>query len=83
MKEHLFINTLEQSTDNYKNSIEYLAYLVDKARNNGKDKAIVFLGAGTSVSAGIPLTQVIVKHIKLKFRKNPVIKIVRAMIITT
>ena len=44
-----------------KNSIEYLAYLLDKAKKEeGKEKAIIFLGAGTSVSAGIPLTNVIV-----------------------
>ncbi|MEA5460218.1 hypothetical protein VB796_14265 [Arcicella sp. LKC2W] len=57
-----------------KNSIEYLAYLLDKAKQDRKDNAIVFLGAGASVSAGIPLTHVIVRHIKLKFRKNPIIK---------
>ena len=57
-----------------KNTIEYLAYLLDKAKQDRKDNAIVFLGAGASVSAGIPLTYVIVRHIKLKFRKNPLIK---------
>jgi len=57
-----------------KNTIEYLAYLLDKAKTEGKDKAIVFLGAGASVSAGIPLTNVIVRHIKLKFRKNYLIR---------
>lgn len=57
-----------------KNSIEYLAYLLDKAKTNLKDKAIIFLGAGTSVSAGIPLTNVIVRHIRLKFYKNPLVK---------
>ena len=57
-----------------KSTIQYLAYLLDKAKTEGKDKAIVFLGAGASVSAGIPLTGVIVRHIKLKFRKNPIIK---------
>ena len=57
-----------------KNSIEYLAYLLDKAKSNLKDKAIIFLGAGNSVSAGIPLTNVIVRHIRLKFYKNPLIK---------
>jgi Flp pilus assembly protein TadD len=57
-----------------KDSIEYLAYLLDKAKQDRKDNAIFFLGAGASVSAGIPLTHVIVRHIKLKFRKNPIIK---------
>lgn len=57
-----------------KKTIEYLAYLLDKAKNEGKDRAIVFLGAGASVSAGIPLTGVIVRHIRLKFRKNPLIQ---------
>jgi tetratricopeptide (TPR) repeat protein len=56
-----------------KNTIEYLAYLLDKAKKENKEKAIVFLGAGTSVTAGIPLTNVIVRHIKLKFRNNPII----------
>ncbi|WP_281979746.1 tetratricopeptide repeat protein [Tenacibaculum mesophilum] len=57
-----------------KNTIQYLAYLLDKAKTEGKDKAIVFLGAGTSVTAGIPLTNTIVRHIKIKFRKNPLIR---------
>ncbi|KUY15774.1 hypothetical protein BAZ12_07435 [Elizabethkingia miricola] len=58
-----------------KNSIEYLAYLLDKAKKEeGKEKAIIFLGAGTSVSAGIPLTNVIVRHIRLKFKNNPIIR---------
>ncbi|PTT75013.1 hypothetical protein, partial [Chryseobacterium sp. HMWF001] len=58
-----------------KNTIEYLAYLLNKAhKEEGREKAIVFLGAGTSVSAGIPLTNVIVRHIKKKFRDNPIIK---------
>lgn len=39
-----------------KNNIEYLAYLLDKAKKENSEKAIVFIGAGTSVSAGIPLT---------------------------
>jgi tetratricopeptide (TPR) repeat protein len=58
-----------------KNTIEYLAYLLNKAhKEKGREKAIVFLGAGTSVSAGIPLTNVIVRHIKKKCRENPIIK---------
>ncbi|MDR4955141.1 tetratricopeptide repeat protein [Chryseobacterium sp. ES2] len=58
-----------------KNTIEYLAYLLDEARNQeGKEKAIVFLGAGVSVSAGIPLTGTIVEDIKEKFGNNPIIK---------
>lgn len=58
-----------------KNTIEYLAYLLDEARNQeGKEKAIVFLGAGVSVSAGIPLTGTIVEDIKEKFGINPIIK---------
>lgn len=57
-----------------KDSIEYLAYLLNKAKVDGKDKAIVFIGAGTSVSAGIPQTYKIVRHIKLKFINNPLIK---------
>ncbi|MGN7755973.1 hypothetical protein ACTJIV_00760 [Chryseobacterium sp. 22532] len=58
-----------------KNTIEYLAYLLDKAhKEKGREKAIVFLGAGTSVSAGIPLTNTIVRHIRIKFYNNPIIK---------
>lgn len=58
-----------------KNTIEYLAYLLDKAyKEEGREKAIVFLGAGASVSAGIPLTDIIVRHIKLKFFNNPIIR---------
>lgn len=58
-----------------KNTIEYLAYLLDEAKKNeGREKAIVFLGAGVSVSAGIPLTATIVEDIKDKFSNNPIIK---------
>lgn len=57
-----------------KNTIEYLAYLLDKAKRENSEKAIVFLGAGASVSAGIPLTYVIIRHIRLKFIKNPLVK---------
>jgi tetratricopeptide (TPR) repeat protein len=58
-----------------KNTIEYLAYLLDKAhKEEGREKSIVFLGAGASVSAGIPLTSTIVRHIKIKFCNNPIIK---------
>ena len=57
-----------------KGTIEYLAYLLDKAKKGGQEKAIVFIGAGVSVSAGIPLTKVIVRHIRLKFIKNPIIR---------
>jgi tetratricopeptide (TPR) repeat protein len=57
-----------------KNTIEYLAYLLNASKNKNNEKAIFFIGAGFSVSAGIPLTNVIVRHIKLKFGKNPCIQ---------
>ncbi|SDQ44672.1 Tfp pilus assembly protein PilF [Chryseobacterium soldanellicola] len=58
-----------------KDTIEYLAYLLNEAKNDeGREKAIVFLGAGVSVSAGIPLTGTIVEDIKVKFSNNPIIK---------
>ena len=57
-----------------KNSIKYLAYLLHKAKENKTEKAIVLIGAGVSVTAGIPLTDTIVRHIKMRFRKNPLIK---------
>lgn len=57
-----------------KNTIKYIAYLLDKAKKNNEPKAIIFLGAGASATAGIPLTHVIVRHIKLKYKDNPVIK---------
>ena len=52
---------------NQKEHIEYVAYRLYEAKKRGQDKAIVFIGAGVSVSAGIPLTPIIVRHIKLKF----------------
>ena len=60
-----------------KNSIKYLAYLLHKAKENKTEKAIVLIGAGVSVTAGIPLTDTIVRHIKMRFRKNPLIKNLR------
>lgn len=57
-----------------KNTIEYLAYILNQAREEELPKAIVFLGAGASASAGIPLTHVIVRHIKIKYKKNPIIR---------
>lgn len=57
-----------------KDTIEYLAYILNQAREEELPKAIVFLGAGASASSGIPLTHVIVRHIKMKYKKNPIIK---------
>ncbi|PHR70056.1 MAG: hypothetical protein COA67_09005 [Lutibacter sp.] len=57
-----------------KNTIEYVAYIVKKAKRKNEPKPIIFLGAGASVTAGIPLTDAIVADVKKKHKDNPVIK---------
>lgn len=57
-----------------KDSIDYIAYLVRNAKLKNLPKPIIFLGAGASASAGIPLANEIVVDIKDKFKQNPLIK---------
>ena len=54
-----------------KKGIEDLAYLIKKAKENNKPKPIVFLGAGASVSGGIPLVSGIIKKIHEDFKDKP------------
>ena len=53
-------------------TIEYLAYLIKEAKSN--EKPIVLLGAGASISAGIPGANDIAKMILSKYSDNPEIK---------
>jgi tetratricopeptide (TPR) repeat protein len=55
-------------------TIEDLAYLISEAKNNGAPKPIVFLGAGASVSGGIPLAKDVAAKILEDFADNPKIK---------
>lgn len=57
-----------------KDSIEYIAYLVNKAKKENLPRPIIFLGAGASSSAGIPLAKKIVYDIKDKYFENPLVK---------
>lgn len=53
-----------------KSDIEELAYLI----KNSKEKPIVFLGAGASVTGNIPLANTIVNDILEKYKENPRVK---------
>lgn len=56
-------------------NIKYIAYLLKKAKEDDKlPKPIVFLGAGASASAGIPLASKIVEDVKTKFGDNPLVQ---------
>ncbi|WP_339786519.1 SIR2 family protein [uncultured Imperialibacter sp.] len=55
-------------------SIEELAYLIKQAKNNNRPQPIFFLGAGASVSGGIPLASDIVKDILAKYPDSPFIE---------
>lgn len=54
-----------------KSNIEDLAYLIKESKNG---KPIVFLGAGASSSAGIPLADEISNDILLKYKDNPKVR---------
>lgn len=56
-------------------TIEELAYQIKKAKDKGLPKPIVFLGAGASASAGIPLTDKIVADVKLLYKNKPSVKL--------
>jgi tetratricopeptide (TPR) repeat protein len=54
--------------------IESIAYLIKRAIENNQPKPIVFLGAGASISAGIPGSAQIIIDILKKFKEKPEIK---------
>ena len=51
--------------------IDHIAYRLGENRKNGQPGAIVLIGAGCSVSAGIPSARVIVEEVMEKYGKNP------------
>lgn len=57
-----------------KRTIEDIAYLIKQAEKNKENKPIIFLGAGASVSAGIPLAGKIVKDILNIHKDKPTIQ---------
>jgi tetratricopeptide (TPR) repeat protein len=57
-----------------KRTIDDIAYIFKKAKDENKPKPIIFLGAGASQSAGIPLTGKIVEDILEKFKEKPSVK---------
>jgi tetratricopeptide (TPR) repeat protein len=57
-----------------KRTIDDIAYIFKKAKEENKPKPIIFLGAGASQSAGIPLTGKIVEDILEKFKEKPSVK---------
>lgn len=52
-------------------TIEYLAYQIKQAKEQGLPKPIVFLGAGASKTGGIPLAPEIAEDIIRTFPQNP------------
>lgn len=54
--------------------IDSIAYLLKRAKDNNQPKPIVFLGAGASISAGIPGSAQIIKDILKKFKDKPEVK---------
>jgi hypothetical protein len=54
-----------------KAGIEDIAYLLEQAKKHNQPKPIVFLGAGASLSGGIPLTGEIMKDILASYSDNP------------
>ncbi len=64
----------EQISENSSFHIENLAYLVYRAKCNNLPKPIVFLGAGASKSAGIPIADEIIEDVKRKFEDKPSVK---------
>ncbi len=54
-----------------KKGIESITYLLKKLKEGGKPKPIVLLGAGASISAGIPLANSIKDEILKRFKDKP------------
>ncbi len=57
-----------------KRTVEDIAYIfkqLKKKGNENKPKPIIFLGAGASASAGIPLAGKIVEDVLEKFKDKP------------
>lgn len=55
-------------------SIKHLAYLMSEAKNEKRPKPIFFLGAGASRSAGIPTAWEIIRDIKDRYSRNPLLQ---------
>ncbi|RTZ50298.1 hypothetical protein EJ377_10620 [Chryseobacterium arthrosphaerae] len=55
-------------------TIEDIAYLIKQAKEKKDNKPIVFLGAGASASAGIPLVKDIINDILELHKNKPSIK---------
>jgi len=55
-------------------TIEELAYFIKQAKADNQPQPIFFLGAGASVTGGIPLAGSIVKDILKEYPDNPRIK---------
>lgn len=54
-----------------KRTIEDIKYLFKRCKDEKKPRPIIFLGAGFSISAGIPLASQIVETIFEKYKENP------------
>ncbi len=57
-----------------KREIKDLAYIFKKVKENGEPKPIVLLGAGASISAGIPMASEIASKILEQFSDKPAIQ---------
>ncbi|MEX0906637.1 MAG: SIR2 family protein [Balneolaceae bacterium] len=55
-------------------TLEELAYLIKNTKEQNDPKPIVFIGAGMSISAGIPTATEISKEILIKYSDHPSIK---------
>lgn len=55
-------------------TLEELAYLIKNTKEQNAPKPIVFIGAGMSISAGIPTATEIAEEILLKYSDHPSIK---------
>lgn len=54
--------------------VDYIAHLLKEAKGKQYNKPIVFIGAGMSVTGGIPSAGEIAKEILAKYKDNPKIK---------
>lgn len=54
--------------------VDYIAHLLKEAKDKQYNKPIVFIGAGMSVTGGIPSAGEIAKEILAKYKGNPKIK---------
>jgi tetratricopeptide (TPR) repeat protein len=57
-----------------KRSIEDIVYILKTVKEHNKPRPVIFLGAGASASAGIPLTGTIITDILEKFKSKPAVK---------